>query len=154
MFSLTKPKNKLIFVKRSKNMYNVFVYGSLKKNFHNNDLIINNPNNKFLGNARTEFNFDLINLGSFPGMIKGNNSVEGEIYQVDILTLEDLDYLESNGKFYQREEINILDNKHANKAWCYILIDSGEDYERFKNLDASNANRRITWSQDKTINFR
>jgi gamma-glutamylcyclotransferase (GGCT)/AIG2-like uncharacterized protein YtfP len=80
----------------------VFVYGSLKKNFHNNDLL---SNAEFIGNGVTDSKYFMINLGNFPGVISGFSKISGEVYKINFEILQDLDILEGNGDFYQRHEI-------------------------------------------------
>lgn len=64
----------------------------------------------YLGNVKTKPGYELFDLGAFPAMIKGGaTSVRGEIYEVDRITLMDLDFLEGHPSFYYRTSIQ-LDN--------------------------------------------
>jgi gamma-glutamylcyclotransferase (GGCT)/AIG2-like uncharacterized protein YtfP len=62
--------------------------------------------------------------GSFPGVIDGGDqSIWGEIYNVDNHTLAQLDHLEGNGMLYQRREVPILtDEGNKITAWMYVLL--------------------------------
>lgn len=75
----------------------VFVYGTLKRGFHNHRLL---AGTKYIG---TDFiRGTLINFG-LPGVIAGERAVEGEIYEVDDATLARLDLLEGHPNFYERK---------------------------------------------------
>jgi len=81
----------------------VFVYGTLKKGFHNHRLL---EGCEFIG-TRSVSGFTLIDLGAFPGMVASPGEVTGEVYEIDDETLARLDQLESEGSFYKRVKINI-----------------------------------------------
>jgi gamma-glutamylaminecyclotransferase len=102
-----------------------FVYGSLKRGFHNNELL---DRARFIGTAHTAPRFDLIDLGSFPAAIQGKHSVSGEVYEVDARTMRDLDRLESNGSMYQRKKVPLALAGRQIVAWMYIYLeDDGYD---------------------------
>ena len=66
----------------------IFVYGTLKRGFHNHFLL---KDAKFLGVAVTEYEYRMIDLGSFPALIPAQEgegfSIYGEVYEVDDATL-------------------------------------------------------------------
>lgn len=97
----------------------VFVYGSLKKSFKNSHIL---NLSEFLGKDFTkEPKWAMVDLGYFPGVVPGgNNCIDGELYVVDESTLINLDLLEGNGSFYNREQI--LVNNFPEPVWMYILI--------------------------------
>ncbi len=103
-------------------MNTVFVYGSLKKNFHNHVLL---KGSKFLGTAKSEASrFKMLDLGSFPGLVFGNEQVKGELYKVDDDTMAALDRLEGHPSFYKRLVFNFVDEQDVVvPAWVYILQD-------------------------------
>lgn len=72
----------------------VCVYGTLKKNKHNNYLLTTD-NNKFLGEYKTEPKFTMYSAGGFP-ILKpsGNTSINTEVYEVTDQTLDRLYALE------------------------------------------------------------
>lgn len=98
--------------------YRVFVYGSLKQGFSNHRLLLDS---EFLGESRTlSRKFNMVSMSSFPAVEKGGvYSIEGELYEVDGWTLSDLDALESNGYFYQRELVKLVD---GSEAWMYVCL--------------------------------
>lgn len=99
--------------------YAVFVYGSLRIGFGNNRLL---SGSKYLGSTQTIQNYAMVDLGSFPGVIKqGENRlpVVGDVYIVNRPVLADLDRLEGNGSFYNREQVNL---ENGMTAWMYFLM--------------------------------
>lgn len=120
----------------------VFVYGSLKKNFHNNDLL---SNAEFIGNGVTDSKYFMINLGNFPGVISGFSKISGEVYKINFEILQDLDILEGNGEFYQRHEIPIHGNFGIINAFMYMLINYDEkDKINFKG-------KTLEWDQSLLV---
>ena len=101
---------------------NVFVYGTLKKG-HWNSVILRDS--ELLFKATTVSNkYDMVDLGSFPAIIKGGGfRITGEVYNVNKRTLQQLDALEGNGSFYNREKILVepLSAMDKMSAWTYIL---------------------------------
>ena len=88
----------------------LFVYGSLMPGCHRDD-ILNDAIAKGLAIhkycAQTTKNYDLLDFGTFPGMIYGNYAIGGEIYIVapEILTV--LDEYEGYPRLYTREMITL-----------------------------------------------
>ncbi|MGK2861903.1 MAG: gamma-glutamylcyclotransferase family protein [Chitinophagaceae bacterium] len=86
----------------------VAVYGSLRKGLHNHPII---KDQKYLGQYETDPLYNLLDLGSFPGLLKnGNTSVIMEVYEVDATCLKRLDTLEgyrgkNESNHYNREKI-------------------------------------------------
>ena len=103
--------------------HRVFVYGSLKRGFHNNRFL---TESRFIGERLTEDEtFVMHSLGGFPGVLISFNTgesaaVQGELYEVDERTLARLDMLESNGHFYNRELVDLREENDP--AWMYILM--------------------------------
>src|SRR4051812_16582087 len=78
-------------------MIHVFVYGSLKRGFRNHHFL---ETSRFIGPGTTRRDFDLLDLGYFPAMIKGGGfAIRGEVFMVDRRTLKSLDWLEGNSTF-------------------------------------------------------
>jgi gamma-glutamylcyclotransferase (GGCT)/AIG2-like uncharacterized protein YtfP len=119
-------------------MFYVFVYGSLKKGFHNN--VWFDENDEFIMTTTTKKSiYNMYSLGGFPTITKGGKfKIKGELYKIDPRTLKDLDRLESNGHLYNRELIN-LDNFDS-QAWSYFWIDikSLLNYSTTDNIDIKN----------------
>ena len=101
----------------------VFVYGSLKRGFGNHRVYLQDTKGTvFLGGHKTKQQVFLMeSLGAFPAVCdKGFYKIEGELYKVTGHTLSRLDHLESNGRFYQRELIELED---GTIAWMYLILD-------------------------------
>lgn len=114
-------------------MTNVFVYGSLKKGFHNHSLL---ENSKMVGKSVIK-GFRMVSLGGYPGLVPAATGrchhVKGEIYEVDQPTMVRLDRLEGHPHFYHRETVT---TESGVPCWVYVLpeaqygnnpsVDSGE----------------------------
>jgi len=124
---------------RQKESVLVFVYGTLKKGFHNHCVI--NPDAKYLGRAFTyRPHFKMLDTGSFPVVRRDTDNgsvIYGELYAVKPINMIRLDGLEGNGEMYQRElvQCKLLDQELHSEvvrgkihplrmAWMYI----GTDY--------------------------
>lgn len=116
-------------------MHKVFVYGSLKRGFHNNTLLYES---RFIGERITQDETWIMrSLGGFPGVVRKYHgalsaSIHGDLYEVDDFTLSRLDRLESNGQFYSRELVRLRDEDEL--AWMYILNNDhsyGRDMQPF-----------------------
>jgi len=108
----------------------VFVYGTLRKELGNHYLL---QDSVFLGNAITDETYVMLesSLGrSIPYVVKPNKItkdittfVQGEVYEVDDLTLAHLDRLEGHPRWYKREYIDVFisgDDKPT-KAMIYLM---------------------------------
>jgi len=123
----------IIVIESVKIMTNlVFVYGSLKSGFGNHRCLsgaIPMEEDARLHDAT------MLDLGAFPAVIPGANTVYGELYEVTPEILERLDRLEGHPTFYQRHKVTILCYKwtgeeYSASAWCYFLSkDSQAHYE-------------------------
>lgn len=114
----------------------VFVYGSLKKGFHNHRLV--KRADLDLGAATTAQSYLMLGGFSFPFLIdpatlarKTDLSdvigrVRGEVYEVDDATLARLDLLEGHPEFYKRELVEVRPEDHPEPvmAWVYFLQDA------------------------------
>ncbi len=98
-------------------MINVFVYGSLMKNYWNHHYL---KDSEFLGQG-TLNGYEMYQVSSFPGIVKkpGEN-VLGEIYSIDEATLKALDRLEHEGYMYVRKEENLNIKNEVLKAYVYV----------------------------------
>ena len=105
----------------------VFVYGTLKSDFHNNHLL---ETAEFVGEDRTrDHGYTMYAVSSriarFCPAVRdgGEHAVTGELYRVDARILAALDELEDNGATYLRREIDL----HSGAvAWLYFHIDDAE----------------------------
>ena len=107
----------------------LFVYGSLRKDLHNNYLL---EKCKFVGLSYTVNDFVMFGLKSksYPCVIEKENfneilatKITGELYEVDNITLEKLDKLEDHPNTYKRKEIEVILNNNIIKSNIYILED-------------------------------
>ena len=113
-------------------MHKVFVYGSLLSGMGNHDIL---ANSKLLGATNSPRRFLMVDLGYFPGVIEDDfmgDSVIGEVYEVDDVTLNRLNRLEGyneilpSGGMYDRKEIDT----EFGKALIYIY-NYGHSTRRF-----------------------
>lgn len=98
----------------------VFVYGSLKTNKERGFL-----QKFFKGKGHTQDKFGMVNLKSFPGLIRTTSflaaQVEGELYKVPKDILDTLDFIEGHPNFYRRELLPIMVDGSKVTAWVYLL---------------------------------
>jgi gamma-glutamylcyclotransferase (GGCT)/AIG2-like uncharacterized protein YtfP len=102
-------------------MKKVFVYGTLKENYHNYKYFLSHTTK--VGEAITNNpDYNLYCNGAFPYVVKGGNSrINGEVYEVDDKTFEALDALEGYPHHYNRELIPVLmEDGDYEAAWMYI----------------------------------
>lgn len=77
---------------------------------------------RFLGLASTPPDYELIDLGHYPGLvIAGKTAVVGELYEVDASKLAKLDEFEST-ELYTRTVIELADGA---RAQTYVFNDAG-----------------------------
>ena len=98
----------------------VFVYGTLRKGFHNNRLLANS-HFEGIGSA---YGVKLYNAGLYPAaLIDPKSALVGEIYEVDDNTLARLDMLEGVPHLYRRETVDCdLDDDSDAELQAYIYI--------------------------------
>lgn len=94
----------------------VFVYGTLRYGECNHHLL---ASAQLLGRHTTDPIYSLYDLGPYPGVIEGRDSIVGEVYLVDEVTLKQLDLLEDVPVTYRREQIETP----FGLAWIYIYQD-------------------------------
>ena len=96
----------------------LFVYGTLQRGQRNHHLM---REARFLGEAVTEPQYTLLDLGSFPGMIAGGaTAVQGELYEVGPELLARLDRHEGVPRFYVRALARVEENTCVES---YFLVD-------------------------------
>ena len=118
----------------------IFVYGTLMRGEGNHRLL---AGAKRIGAARTAPQFLFVSLGGFPGLVRGGDlSVRGELYDVGVGTLHDLDRLEGHPHFYRRQPIALDDGA---RAIAYLLT-AGQvrGRERIASGDWRKAQREYT----------
>lgn len=113
-------------------MYSVFVYGTLKRNHDNNDIL---DDSIFLGDGILEHHAIKYSSGGtygFPVAFKRkNNIVKGELYAVDDKTLRLLDLLENEGDMYIRKKKRIKTETEYVPAYVYI---GNKDFWNFNEM--------------------
>lgn len=100
----------------------IFVYGTLKRGWGNNIII---RDQRFIGVAETlEPAYEMYGLGGFPGVVSGNKTIKGELFEVDDTAFDRCDRLEGHPNFYKRVEIPVVltvgDELITQLAWIYI----------------------------------
>lgn len=119
-------------------MIPVFVYGSLREGLYNYDRILKGKVTDI--DQATIEGFDMLDMGSYPGIINGKGLIVGEVMNINpamyLQTLKILDSLEGydprqKGKsLYLREikKVKLADGKEID-AYVYIYnIKRGIDY--------------------------
>lgn len=99
----------------------IFVYGTLKRGGSNHAFM---SGQKFLCETRTHAGFALVQLKSYPGMIrdpKDTLGVSGEVWAVDAAALARIDELEGVEEgLYRREPISLPPPFSEKKIETYI----------------------------------
>jgi len=103
----------------------LFVYGTLKKGFHNHDLL---ENAEFVCKATTKEKYPMVNTEEyFPYLIddKGvGHHTQGEVYKIDETILAMLDILEGYPEHYDRQQIQVVSLGIELTATVYFLKDN------------------------------
>jgi len=109
-------------------MAKVFVYGTLKSGGELRGLDRFGDGATIVGKAKTVYpDYEMADLGAFPGVfLNGEYHIEGEVWEVDDDTMEDLDAIEGYPDFYDRQ----LTHTTEGKAWMYYL--AGDTYKSYK----------------------
>lgn len=107
----------------------VFVYGTLLAGEVNHGLLGDGP---LLGAHRTAPRFELLDLGAYPGAVRGGGTrILGEVVEIDSLGLARLDRLEEYPRLYDRERIPTP----FGRAWIYLYRSRTADRPRVPNGD-------------------
>jgi len=103
----------------------IFVYGSLMKNFFNHHQLVDS---KFIIKTITKEKYHMFSMGAFPAVVESIDTghIYGELYEVDDSTLAKIDALESNGSFYERRKVSLVDVDEP--VWMYFIMHS-DDYK-------------------------
>ena len=107
----------------------LFVYGTLKKDFHNNYLL---KESKFLKDVITDDKFPMfMQWESFPYLKNENKGyrIKGELWEVDDEKIKELDYFEGVPDLYYRDTLKI----DAKDVFVYFMTEdvNVDDYELF-----------------------
>ena len=104
----------------------VFVYGTLLSGEDNHHFL---EESTCLGKAFVE-GYDMYNVGWYPAIVPGDGLAIGELYQVPIADIPDIDRLEGEGRLYIKkcERINL--NGKTTFAFIYVYLRDVSGLER------------------------
>jgi gamma-glutamylcyclotransferase (GGCT)/AIG2-like uncharacterized protein YtfP len=106
-------------------MTRVFVYGTLKRGCGNHGYLLGQ---RYVDDARTTSGFTLYLVTDYPGMVRSadtNDTVTGEVWEVDDACLKQLDALEGIEEgLYTREPIAIEAHFAGQPVETYIYVRS------------------------------
>ena len=106
----------------------VFVYGTLLRGERNHDYYLHDKT--CLGKAQIT-GFDMYDTGSYPAIIPGKGTVNGELYEITQEDLKRLDYLEGEGDLYIRQCVPAkTENGRIVLAHVYVYNYSTEGLEQ------------------------
>jgi gamma-glutamylcyclotransferase (GGCT)/AIG2-like uncharacterized protein YtfP len=81
----------------------LFVYGTLRRDAANHHEL---RDAYFLGRARTQARYELVDMGGYPALLEGGDGVVyGELYEIDDALRETLDAFEDVPELYQRKRV-------------------------------------------------
>ncbi len=100
-------------------MQKVFVYGTLKKGYHNHYGLADCPMKK-----AEVVGYDLHASAYLPFVKEGSGIVKGELYEVSEQILLRLDQLEGHPDFYQRVMTEVTTANQKVNAWIYLCRDA------------------------------
>ena len=111
------------------NYTDIFVYGTLRRGFHNHKLL---STSEYLGTAKTVEKFTMFSRGiPFVSRSKKLCQITGELYRVSDSVLSSVDSLESyypdspESSWYQRQEIDLITSDGSQKR-AYIYFNDNE----------------------------
>ncbi|WP_099607749.1 gamma-glutamylcyclotransferase family protein [Vibrio coralliilyticus] len=94
----------------------LFVYGTLRQGESNHNFL---ADSQCLGHFETPPHYALYDLGTYPAVIEGHDTILGEVYLIDDETLARVDKLEDVPVEYRREQIETP----FGEAWIYLYQD-------------------------------
>ena len=113
----------------------IFVYGTLRRGERAHARLAGAP---FLGEARTQAGYALIDLGAYPGLVRAvSGQVVGEIYEIDASRLVELDAYEGHPALFRRVELELdgSDGGRPARAEGYLYMGDPEDGIRLEGGD-------------------
>ena len=119
-----------------------FVYGSLKRGLHNHRVL---GDAEFVKSTVTKDKYYMYGMGSFPAVTDKRKEahIQGEVYSIDSLHLEDLDHLEGNGSFYKRKMVRL--RGFPTPVWMYFIMDKRAHLSVYKMDTVDVVNGVQTW---------
>ena len=126
----------------------VFVYGTLKRGFHNNHHF-SKLESRFVGEATTLHPYSMFNTKyNFPALLRGGYShiIQGELYECSDKQMAKLDKLEGVPDLFVRKEILVECKSQGFKVWCYFL--NTKDTNNLEILDGqiSSPTRQLSYN--------
>ena len=113
-------------------MQKLFVYGTLKRGYHNNFYL---EGSKFIGEDLTVNKYFMAVSGYIPFVFEDwmehefKGFIKGEVYLVDSFTLKKIDRLENHPYDYRRKKVKL---KRFGEAWLYFYPHfSIKDYDGY-----------------------
>jgi gamma-glutamylaminecyclotransferase len=101
----------------------VFVYGTLKKGYGNNQRLLRDT--KFIDAGVTLMPYDLRDLGPFPVVVNNKRArVLGEVYDCTKQELKRLDQLEGYPRMYGRKKVLVELNATGHRVQCFMYVGS------------------------------
>ena len=104
--------------------YKLFCYGSLKKGHYNHFYL---RHATYLGDYYIEPGYGLF-VRNLPFLIKHDDGpgCYGELYEVDRLSLIDIDHLEGHPDWYRRSLVSVINLETNQRTNAYAYIYQGE----------------------------
>jgi gamma-glutamylcyclotransferase (GGCT)/AIG2-like uncharacterized protein YtfP len=106
----------------------LFVYGTLMRGGARHRVL---ANQRFLGEARTQMQYALFDLGAYPGLVHSaseGQAIHGELYEIDAGLIPRLDRIEGAPSLYRLE--HILIEGYSGEVFAYFYQDSIEGFAR------------------------
>ncbi|MDC9594332.1 gamma-glutamylcyclotransferase family protein [Xenorhabdus sp. IM139775] len=105
----------------------VIVYGSLRRKQGNHHWM---TDAQLLGGHRLE-GYEIYDLGHYPAVVRGEGTIECEVYRITPSILTELDELKKYTQEYERE---LIETPYG-KAWIYLYKLSVEGLQRITSGD-------------------
>lgn len=104
-------------MKEARKVY-LYVYGTLMSTNISNKTYLDDA--EYLGKY-TLSGYKQYDLDSYPGIVKGNDMVKGELYAVSLDRLADIDQYEGEGSLYKRKMVQVYSESNEKyNAFTYI----------------------------------
>lgn len=127
----------------------VFVYGTLKRGYHNWHRILKD-HAELLGGAETLDRFEMVDWGcpSIYPLSEDGHRVRGEVYEVDVPTLCRLDQLEGEGYSYLRRLVLVTQDSSIDRVELCMTYFGNEQYGRRHGKLVEPVDGVLTWDPD------
>jgi len=107
----------------------VFVYGTLKKRGRLHHCLEGGTPK---GEATLK-GYDMYSVGGiFPGIVPGEGSVIGELFEIEDRTLQILDRVECYPELYDRKRLSVISRGREFVVWVYTYQHDISKYEQIK----------------------